>query len=307
MTRLIALLEAKRKDVVDGSRPEIKVIRFVRLDPMSGSGHVDLFHVKRGDIHHVVTKDSAFGMLKLGHYASGKRAAVAKAFERTLANFRDATDSGFGHTPMEVIATKMDAAADKAIRLIGDSNWGIQHWDLGLDADSESAEADNFHKILKPQIDRWKGGFNSIAARRHSYWPVFHRMVVEAVRKLKGQRVVLYRAIFGQPALDIIRGEPLVTRRFASWTDDPQEARTFLRGHSGGHKMGRDTPWVIVKKSFKPTDIAFAPVELPEYVPGSNVLERFKWESEFVPETKRGSIPRRQFAIYAKTKGKAFR
>ena len=308
MSDLEIYLEAMRGNLLaEGDPPAIKVVSFARLQAPGETGHVDLFHIERGGVDYVVTKDSAFGMLKLGQYAAGKRASVAQAFKRVLANFRDATDQSFTHVPMEVVTTKMDTAADKALRLIGDPTWGIQRWDLGQDADADDAEAQDFHRLLKGQVDRWKGSFTHIDVLRHSYWPTFQAMVLDAVRKKYGSKVVLYRALYGKPALDIIQGRGMATRKLASWTDDPQEARAFLRGHPGIDKLGRETPWVIVKKTFKPEQVIFAPVKLPEYGPDPGVLDRFGWESEVVPLVEAPTIPRQQLVIHAKTKGKSFR
>lgn len=274
-----------------------RIVRFVRL--AEGRTKVELFHLRRDRVDYFVVLRSGTS-LSYGIEATGSSAEVARAFDLELDNLLKGTRL-FSGKP-EIVADKPDAEARKSVKAFDHPMFGLD-WGKEPEAKGGDPEAEDFYKLLKRQVDEWKGGRHSLPLVRHRYWPTFRKMVAEAVTKKWGARFDLFRGVYGDQALKILdEGAPLDVYRFSSWTIDRSVAKDFAldpHGRTGKHF------WIVVKAPFKATDVVFAPVVLPDFTLNPRILkERFTWETEFVVDAKAKRLKPGQFKVVERTRAK---
>ena len=291
MERRGPVVKLRRRTYLVEEEAKMKIIKFVRLKSWN---NVEYFLVKRGDMYYALVYEAGTG-ISFDAFAKGKNiSAVEQEFDRAV---RDRTKGVKLYQHGRRIATReVDTKAMQHLKISEHPSFGIK-WETTPDArdNEKEAELEDFHRYLSQQIMRWKGSVNRLRVSKHSYWPVFQKMVRKAIREKYGSGFRLYRGVTGKQAIDVIRGRPLKLYRYSAWTRDIDTAKEF-------RDLERKKAWVIVSKIFKPKNIVAAPVQLPDYEPNPAIFRTFAGEDEFIVNIPRKMVPVGKFEIHSKTR-----
>jgi len=255
--------EIKAKD------SSVQIKKYVRFSDLLSKTTKHILHMVKGGQDYlgtVVTGSS----LSLDIKRRGSSSEVARAFKLEIANTLKDVGHRDGMYEPVMEADKPDNKAQQAVEGLLHPIWGIgPDWEDTAEVE-EDLEQQDFHKLLEKQLRSWKGSSNGLLVTNHGYWPTFHAMVREAVKRKYGGRVRAYRGIRGKQALGILEGAPVKVRRVSSWAIDKEAAMAYRSGVST--TVGSDY-WVVVEAMFKPKDIALAPVILPDYQDPNILME----------------------------------
>ena len=266
---------------------DVKILQYKRLTSSSGSAVYHFFVIERGGNQHAFQVETGSN-LSYKHLGSGSnaKALMELGAENVLKNV------GGYDFDFKVDATRLDAQGEKASELLFHPMFGAK-WDkLAPKEDSaDEASLESFHKLLKRQVQDWKGSSSRFMVAGHRYWPTFLKMVHEAVAKQYGSKIKLYRGVYGDYAKEILQGGDIKIRRLTAWTLDPAEAKTFaFYGGGGGGGGYRKDYWLVIEKKYPVENVLAAPVVLPDYEPDPNIYHAFKHESEVVIEDPKGTL-----------------
>lgn len=263
-----------------------KLLRFVRATTPGDTAEFFLLE-RGGKLYYVRVNRGSSLRLNIEARGPGARAA----FDLDLENHLRGVE-GYGTYTIET--ERPDMQAKKTMAAFDHPMFGLD-WDKGEDAGDE-AEQQDFHRYLTRQLKDWMGGARNLAVTKHRYWPAFKTMVESAV----GSAPTLYRGIWGDQAREILDGGPLKLYPYSSWTTDKRYAQDVAMHSVGGGKNKGD-PWVVVAAKFPLSQIAFAPVELPEYAPDPKILPyHLKREDEFIVRS--GPLRPGAYKVVAKTR-----
>lgn len=303
-------LECDVGDLKKASNGNTKVVNFVRMGgdvsphipppnkkKLSGFG-VELFHIIKDGKHHLLEWLLGGSGISYDLLGSGSKGEIDSLMKRRIKNHEKGVGIGLGK--FEVIDRKLDADAKKHLNLMLDPKWGIRKWDVPV-----SDSATEFEDLLWQQLKNWRGGTIGVMPLiKHDYWPTFRKMVQTEVKKQYGSNVKLYRGIYGDPALEVLKGEAFPLHRTSSWTKDKDYAKNFAMDTPGGAgRLGKKF-WVSVSAQWPVKNIILAPVVLPDFAPDPDILMSLKSEDEFVIESPRKRLNPGQFKIVSKSRKK---
>lgn len=237
----------------------IKVLEFIRIG--RPGVEEELFLVERQGTFYTLYYSGGTN-LSLGISARSKSKSRAKSDYNRLADktLKGVQMMGGGGAGAEITATRLDSEAKNHLRAF-DSPLVSMDWSKG---DELGSPQEDFLPYIQKQLRDWKGSSNQLSATNHEYWPEFHAMIVEAVRKKYGSSITAYRGIYRDQAKDILEnpGKPIQMRwgsdGYTSFADSLDGAKAY-RGDKYDH-------WVVIKAVFRPKDIAMAPVMLPGFI-----------------------------------------
>ena len=254
---------------IEAKDSSVQIKQYVRFSDRLTKTIKHILHMVKGGQDYlgtVVTGSS----LSLDIKRRGSSSEVARAFKLEMANTLKDVGHRDGMYEPVMEADKPDSKAQQAVNGLLHPIWGIgPDWEdtAGVEEDLEQQD---FHKLLEKQLRSWKGSSNGLLVTNHGYWPTFHAMVREAVKRKYGARVRAYRGIRGKQALGILEGDPVRVHRVSSWAIDKEAAMAYRSGV--GSSVGSDY-WVVAEAMFKPKDIALAPVILPDYLDPNILME----------------------------------
>jgi hypothetical protein len=171
-----------------------KILRYVRF-----KDGWEYWVADRGGTHYILTAD--LQNLTYGSQAKGKKGPIAEHFDLMVNN----RIKGIGEydLPTQIDTEKLDDTGKKHFDIFLKPVFGsVLDWDKNVDVigDSQTAEQEQFHKVLLKQLREWKGGRSNLNITKHRYWPKFQQLVIEAVKKEFGDKIKLYRGIWGDQA-----------------------------------------------------------------------------------------------------------
>jgi len=260
-----------------------------------GSFGMELFHVEREGKDFLLNWELGGTGMSFGVMAEGNHSAISRAMDMEIDNLE--RGAARYHVPFVMVAEKIDAKAQKHLDIMDDSTWGVA-WE----GDPPESEMEHFYKGLARDIKEWRGGSIGLSATRHSFWPEFHKMVVQAVQREYGGKVKLWRGVVGDMAKEVLQGAAFPTHLYASWTTDKLYAKDFAIDRARGRIRGDIDFWIVAETTYPASSVMFAPVVLPEFAPNPEVLLPFAVEDEFVIKDRRRALKPGQFKVVQKTR-----
>lgn len=229
-------------------RPVVE--RYARLGDGALTAHV--FLIRRGG-HRYVAAVTLGGVVEYNAFAVPDDRAET-TFKRAVRSLTAPPD--LFKQPMQVQTRTLGDDGRRALAVLDHPVFGLD-WHTVKPAKTDAQE---FTDLLDDQLAQWKGSAWGLPVMKHAGWPRFHRKLVAAVRREYGDPIRLYRGVHGDQAKAILAGargaDALLP--LSSWTPDKAGARVFQR-------LGKNTPWALLRADVRPDDVVLAPVEVEGY------------------------------------------